>query len=203
MQDNPQTPTDALKSEINSAMNSELIQQKFGSYGVDVWAHDSHQRLSSLYSVHERTKVTRTIALVTFNQAGVERFNDEHRDVVGGASIGATFAHAGWLIRKPLRAVYQLPARELYAPLYQAMNLDQSQTLSMHIYDFVVAAQDESGRGTTYATIVEIHSPGYLTSEEVDNIAANVSPARTPERQPTLDKIELLLQQRLKAIRAA
>lgn len=106
-------------SSVLSTINSELIRQKFGTYGVDVLYHSNNVRLSNLYSQHDTNKITRTIALVQFSAHSTERFEHEHQRILQGASIGAIFLGAGCSIRKLLRAVYQLSIsqRPTQAPL--------------------------------------------------------------------------------------
>jgi hypothetical protein len=41
-------------------LNSERIEQTFGSYGIDVIASDALLRVSNLYSRHDGEKITRT-----------------------------------------------------------------------------------------------------------------------------------------------
>src|SRR5690606_34722880 len=47
-------------------LNSERIERRFGSYGIDVLQSDGRYRVSNLYSVHDGAKICRTFAVVAY-----------------------------------------------------------------------------------------------------------------------------------------
>lgn len=154
-------------------MNSQRIMQKFGSYGVDVLHADKELRVSSLYSESEGQHITRTLALVSFYADMSEPFKAIHRQVVNGASIGATFQASGWKINKELLGVELLRYDPAFSELYRWMALTRAFDLPVHIYVF--RARMENSEWMRYATIAEIHSPTYLTAQELRHVADEVS----------------------------
>ena len=154
-------------------MNSQRIHKKFGSYGVDVLTANESMRISSLFSVHNDQHVTRTLAVVSFVQPMPKLLRAMHKQIVTGDSIGATYRAHDWMIDKPLVAVDKLPASEDFDFVYKSMQLNSAQELIMHMYRFRVA-QANTDDWIPYATIAEIHSPDYLSKQEVYSIAKEV-----------------------------
>ena len=50
--------------ELRPLLNSERIERKFGSYGIDVLRNDDAVRMSNLYSLRDGEKICRTFAVV-------------------------------------------------------------------------------------------------------------------------------------------
>ena len=82
------------------SLNSERIEDRFGSYGIEVLSHESGIRRSSLYSVDGNTRICRTYAVVRFVDESTPRVAEAHADILAGRSIGATFKSTGWHIGK-------------------------------------------------------------------------------------------------------
>ena len=141
-------------------LNSDGIAAKFGSYGVEVIRQDDDSRISSLYSVTDGVKTTRTLAVVLFNVAELEPLEAEHDDILDGASIGTTFRNAGWQIQKSNIYLGELRGAEQAPLIRRWMGTAGKEILAMHVYDFYVT---KDGRPHKYATIAEIHDPDYLT----------------------------------------
>lgn len=145
-------------------LNSERIEQRFGSYQVRVLSQSERIRISSLESRENGRAVTRTLAIVRFAPSD-GRWAAEHERIVNGASIGATFRDAGWSIGKPL---LQICALDLRSPVLAGlMNIPSPARLAVHVYRFD-AARD--GDAAPYATIVELHHPDYLALDELRRI---------------------------------
>jgi hypothetical protein len=81
-------------------LNSERIEQRFGSCGIEVLASEAGLRRSGLLSYDGDTATCRTYAVVQFAEQLDERFDKAHSRVLAGDSIGATFKDDGWDIRK-------------------------------------------------------------------------------------------------------
>jgi len=147
-------------------LNSEHIERTFGSYGVDVIQSSADGRVSSLYSGSGDDKITRTFAVVKFTDRVRPAFAGEHARVESGQSLGAVFKSAGWKIEKHNIFVGELEIAEKYRLLSELMQLSLPQNLATHVYLFVVRKGD---RSYSYATIVELHHPDYLSAEDLKN----------------------------------
>jgi hypothetical protein len=156
-------------------LNSERIEQIFGSYGIDVLYSDARLRISSLYSTHDGIGTTRTLAIVGYPAAVDARLAEVHAAIQGGASIGATFQSAGWTVVK----------RNLFFGVFTAsagvstrMRIPAGAALATHGYALVVTRGDLA---LDYATIAELHHPDYLDLEALAEIYGAVLQAEAGE----------------------
>lgn len=159
-------PAAAQPESGRELLNSERIEQAFGSYGIEVLAHGDEVRVSNLYSRTEDARITRTFAVVLYPAPeDVEAaYAAEHAEIVAGGSIGAVFKDNGWNVRKRHRFFGRLDS----TPRLERMMGDiASQPLATHVYGLRVA---DAGDEYAYATIVEIHHPDYLTLEDLRRI---------------------------------
>ncbi|MEQ9561042.1 MAG: hypothetical protein RLN69_00875 [Woeseiaceae bacterium] len=141
-------------------LNSERIQQRFGSYGVEIVRADAKRRVSSLYSTTDSSEnICRTYAVVEFNQPIDRRLLAEHERIVSGESIGTVFAEAGWIVLKETLFIGESDASGYDDNLGRLMHIDGEQTLATHRYRFIVSRNNEL---IEYATITEVHHPDYL-----------------------------------------
>lgn len=154
----------ALESEL---LNSERIEQRFGSYGIEVLSQSDGVRRSSLYSFENDIKVCRTYAVVHFMDAATPRVAAPHADVLAGESIGATFRSSGWEINKITLYIGSLPMQDPNNPIANLMHLDGSENLGVHAYQLVLSKDDQT---IEYAMIVETHHPEYLKVPELDSL---------------------------------
>lgn len=145
-------------------LNSERIERRFGSYGIDVLQSDGRYRVSNLYSVHDGAKICRTFAVVAYPAQPDSRYAREHEEIAAGGSIGAVFARNGWTVTKRHLHFGELPATRKVAEL---MGADDGERLAVHIYELTVARDDTS---LPYATIAEIHHPDYLSLADLPRI---------------------------------
>ena len=150
-----------------AVLNSERIEETFGSYGVDVLQAGERIRVSSLYSEDAGGKVTRTLAVVEFAGRVSRNLASEHEAVLAGGSLGAVFKSAGWQIDKINQYVGDLEVGPRQAPVFELMQIEPVETLAAHVYLFVVSRDEQS---YTYATIVELHHPDYLSAAELEII---------------------------------
>jgi hypothetical protein len=140
-------------------LNSERIEQVFGSYGIDVLYSDARLRVSSLYSTHDGVATTRTLAIVGYPAAVDARLAEAHAAIQGGASIGATFQSAGWTVAKRNLFFGVLTAP---AGVSMRMRIPAGAALATHGYALAVTRGDLA---LDYATIAELHHPDYLDLE--------------------------------------
>jgi len=152
-------------------LNSERIEQVFGSYGVEVLSSDTMLRVSSLYSTDNGVHTTRTLAVVAWAPSGDPRLADAQAAILGGASIGATLEAAGWAVEKRNQFYGETRASEVLSRL---MRIPPGSALATHGYGLVI---EQDGRSSYYATIAEIHHPDYLDIETVEEIYGRVAPA--------------------------
>lgn len=145
-------------------LNSERIEQTFGSYGVDVIQSSNEGRVSSLYSGSGDNKVTRTFAVVKFTGRVRPAFASEHSQVTSGQSLGAVFKAADWKIEKHNIFVGELEIPGKYTLLSELMRIGLPQNLATHVYLLVIRKHQGS---YSYATITELHHPDYLLAEDL------------------------------------
>ena len=148
-------------------LNSERIEQRFGSYGVEILSHDAGVRRSSLYSVHDDTRVCRTYAVVRFIDENIASIADAHAEVVAGQSIGATFKSAGWQIGKVTVHIGSVTLSDSDHMIGELMRLERPTELAVHAYQFVLQRDEIE---IHYATIVETHHPDYLSVADLEDL---------------------------------
>lgn len=145
-------------------LNSERIEAKFGSYGIEVLEQNAVRRVSNLYSGSGDEKTCRTFAVVSYVGTVDPQLTAEHEAIVAGGSIGAVFVAAGWEVRKSHLSYSEYRATPRLASL---MRIAERTSLATDIYALDVA---KDGRIIEYATLVEIHHPDYLTRRDLSAI---------------------------------
>lgn len=152
-------------------LNSDRIRQSFGSYGISVLPSPDTLRRSSLYSLENGHPVTRTFAIVQFNEALSPREKAAiaavHAQILAGASIGATFRQNHWSINKQNLYTGSFSLANTEAEIARLMRLDAPGELAMHIYRFNINKESYS---IDYATIIEVHHPQYLSVAELRSV---------------------------------
>ena len=145
-------------------LNSERIEHRFGSYGIEVLASEAGLRRSSLYSMDGDIATCRTYAVVRFADQLDDFYREEHAKVLAGNSIGAIFRSHGWNVHK--QTIYigrvSLPTRS--TRIGQLMHIGGQPELALHVYQLLLARNDQVFE---YATIVEAHHPEYLSKNDV------------------------------------
>ncbi|MDX1403757.1 MAG: hypothetical protein R3192_04430 [Woeseiaceae bacterium] len=152
-------------------LNSERIERKFGSYGLDVLKANAALRVSSLYSGSGDAKITRTFAVVRFTRRTVRAYEQEHAQIMAGGSIGAVFKAADWDIEKINVFIGEMEVPAKYPLLSELMQIELPKFLAAHVYVLVVRKQE---RSYEYATIVELHHPDYLTADDLQAIYGEI-----------------------------
>ena len=156
----------ALEPEL---LNSERIEQRFGSYGIEVISHEAGVRRSNLYSLDGADPICRTYAVVRFVDESTPRVAEAHAGVLAGQSIGSMFKASGWTIAKVTLHVGSLTLSDPDHDIGRLMHLQQAAELGVHAYQLVL---EKDGRTIDYATIVETHHPAYLSTTELKELYA-------------------------------
>jgi len=142
-------------------LNSERIEQRFGSYGLEVLASEAGLRRSSLYSFDGDSSTCRTYAVVRFADQLDECYGREHAKILEGNSIGAIFRDNGWDIFKKTLYVGNVRLPGTPSDIARLMRLSGSHDLALHVYQLDIVRAD---RAFEYATIMEAHHPEYLSA---------------------------------------
>lgn len=145
-------------------LNSERIEKRFGSYGVDVLASEAGLRRSSLFSVHDDQRVCRTYAVARFADPLEEHYGDEHAKVLAGNSIGAVFKSRDWNIHKQTLHIGSLELPRGSRIISGLMKIDPPRRLGLHVYQLLLVRDSEVFE---YATILEAHHPDYLAEDDL------------------------------------
>jgi len=148
-------------------LNSERIEQRFGSYGIDVLASEAGLRRSSLYSIDGNERICRTYAVVSFNEDLDSSYGPEHAKVLAGNSLGEVFKANGWSMHKQTLRIGSFEIDQSGSEINQLMRLAADQTLALHIYQLLLARDEQIFE---YATIVEAHHPDYLSQSDLLDI---------------------------------
>lgn len=145
-------------------LNSERIEQRFGSYGIEVLASEAGLRRSSLYSLSGDEPVCRTFAVVRFADQLDERYSEEHSKVLAGNSIGAIFKSHGWEVHKQTVYIGRLDLPEERTTVSQQMHMSGAQDLALHVYQLLLVKDEQVFE---YAMIVETHHPDYMSEKKL------------------------------------
>lgn len=141
-------------------LNSERIEQRFGSYGIDVLASEAGLRRSNLFSYDGDTATCRTYAVVQFTEQLDDQYDDAHSRVLAGKSIGATFKESGWGIQKNTLYIGSIRLPASGTQVGELMRLNGAHDLALHVYQLLLVRDEQA---LEYATILEAHHPEYLT----------------------------------------
>jgi hypothetical protein len=141
-------------------LNSERVEQQFGSYGIDVLASEAGLRRSSLYSVEGSERICRTYAIVRFREDLDSSYGQEHSRVLAGNSLGEVFKANGWSMHKQTLHIGSFEVDQASSEISQLMRIPDDQNLALHVYQLLLVKDDQIFE---YATIVEAHHPNYLT----------------------------------------
>lgn len=174
-------PAQPAPPPARELLNSERIEQKFGSYGIAVLSSDARLRVASLFSTAVGgARTCRTFAVTRYPDVIAPPFAAEHREILEGGSIGAVFASRGWRVSKT-HLYYGLTGA---APrVAELMGVALGTRLALDAY---VLAIEKDGAAFEYAAIVEIHHPDYLG---VADLAAIYGPPNPRGREPLLASV--------------
>ena len=152
-------------------LNSDLIERRYGSYGVEIRDADGDRRVASLYSGPADRPTTRTYAITEFLHPDLAAYRRQHEKIVGGDSIGSTFRAAGYDIRKQSLFIGELEVPAGYTTLAGLMKVDFPAMLAVHQYLFVVSKDDNNW---SYARITEVHHPDFLSASELQTMYGEI-----------------------------
>ena len=161
-------------------LNSEMIEKKFGSYGLDVIESNNENRISFLFSNDDYyialnkinavkkssgyKKKYHTLALVSFMDS--VKISEVHKKIIEGSSIGATFKDYGWSITKDSLLVLEL-SKDIHPVIQKWLKSNAYQNIAIHVYTLTVKNKTQTIR---YAEIIEIHHPDYLSLTKLKDI---------------------------------
>jgi len=153
----------AACSNESERLNSERIEQRFGSYGIEVLYREAGLRHANLYSEERGHRTCRTYAVVQFVEQPDAAIGTEHAQVLAGDSIGAIFKASGWSILK--QTLYIGSARLHRDPnrIAALMRLQRKVDLALHVYRLLLQRDRQI---IDYATLIELHHPQYLDPAE-------------------------------------
>lgn len=164
-------------------LNSERIEQRFGSYGIEVLASEAGLRRASLFSYDGDTATCRTYAVVQFSEQLDERHDDAHSKILAGNSIGSTFKESGWGIQKNTIYIGSIRLPQTRTTVGELMRLTGAHDVALHIYQLVLVRDDVE---LEYAIIMEAHHPEYLSTADLRDLfdydADNALPAADVEQ---------------------
>lgn len=148
-------------------LNSERIEERFGSYGIEVLEH-APVRVSKLYSIHGEEKICRTFAIVSFTEPAAKDLQPALTRIKAGASLGATLKKAGWKVEKEPLHIGTIPAGPRFRKLAK---LEQSPDLAVSIYRLHATREEVNHE---VATVIEIHHPEYLDEQQLRELHSSV-----------------------------
>jgi len=151
----------------NTLLNSERIEKKFGSYGIDIVQSDDQSRVSFLYSLGTNDKNKKnyhTLAIVKFKEA--RQVSNIHEKILNGGSIGKSFKKEGWEIDKTNHQMMVIsnPDKLLFKSWLKQIN---NENLALHFYELNVKSKNYY---YLYAEILEIHHPEYLGFNDLTEV---------------------------------
>jgi len=157
-----------LSASIISAnepiLNSEKIEKKFGSYGIDVITNSNETRISFLFS-HDKQNPNKknyhTLAIVSYQDTS--NLGHLQIQIDNGASIGSTLKEGGWSVRKKHLQTDQI-STSIHPILYKWLDLKKTQQLAIHSYKLIIVKKHLV---LNYADIIEIHHPRYISPAEL------------------------------------
>ena len=163
----------------SNLLNSERIEKKFGSYGIEIIENTGSSRVSFLYSLDKNCqqnlslketqigihcKQYKTLAIVKF--LDTNDVIDEHTKILKGASIGATFKNQNWIIKKENILISEIHNKENQI-INEWSNNPDLEKFAFQIYDISLKKNQLQLK---YAQIIEIHNPNYLIIDDLIEI---------------------------------
>jgi len=153
--------------KLISKLNSDRIEYLFGSFGIEVMELNSsyfpNARFSNLNSIDGNKKVMRTFAIVAFNEQMDDRLLNAHQEIQAGNSIGITLQKHGWKIEK---VPVLFSSVKLSQKVRDLMTINGSEEAAVHVYRLDLSKDFN----LNYCTIIEIHSPEYLSLDDLGYI---------------------------------
>ena len=176
------------KNHSQTLRNSDRIQIRFGSYGLDIIDNDEQIRVSKLYSTHDGLKINRTFAVVAYPDIIESAFKKEHEAIINGQSIGVVFEHNGWEIEKHHQYLgeIELPTDNPGTHSLFGTGADRP---AIHIYSLVVNKNNSS---FNYAQIAEVHHPEFLQLKDLQAIYGHEPDRHLADTRNVQDFLEIV-----------
>jgi len=177
----------AIEPEL---LNSERIEEQFGSYGIEVLSSEPGLRRSALFSNENGIHTCRTYAVVRFIEKPDAIIGSEHAQILAGNSIGAIFKAKGWAIHKETLHIGTAGSDADNSHLTSLMRLKPGREVAMHVYRLLL---QKEGRAIDYATIIELHHPDYLNPQDLrDMYPVDAESALAPQQVRELKTLSLV-----------
>ena len=169
--------------------NSDRIKIKFGSYGIDIIENDSAIRVSSLYSIDDGIKTTRTFAVVAYPDFINPAFEKEHDAIINGQSIGLVFENNGWVIDKYHQYFGEIEVPPEYSGTHSLLNSLGTDSPAIHIYTLVVKKDKLEFE---YAFIAEVHHSEFIQLDELNRIYGDELNQQASDRKSVSDFLQIV-----------
>jgi len=155
--------------QLRPLLNSERIQNCFGSYGVEIIEQEGNLRISSLFSLDGDQRITRTLAISEFADKLPPDLLPVYQFIREGASMGSTLEAAGWRVEKHHRYLGETPITSGFSCMTGLVELhaESGLMLAVQVYDLWVLKETQEVR---FALLAELHDPRYLTLFDLRNI---------------------------------
>ena len=169
--------------------NSERIRLKFGSYGIEVLESGQGIRVSNLYSIDAGIRTKRTFAVVAYPEVIEPELRKEHDAILKGESIGIVFRNNGWAVDKRHQYFGKVEVPSEYSGVDAVFgDIGEAQPV-IHVYSLFVKKDNSEFR---YASIAEVHHPGYLGLEDLNAIYGNVLDGALEKNEDVNDFLEIV-----------
>lgn len=153
----------AGESQVSDLANSDRIRLKFGNYGIEVIENGLRIRVSKLFSMDAGVKTNRTFAVVMYPDVIEAAFEKEHEAIIKGQSIGIVFKENGWSIEKQHHYFGELDPSADFPSIHSVFGDIGEIKPVIHVYSLNIRKDKSEFH---YASIAEVHHPGYLDMEE-------------------------------------
>jgi len=181
--------TSAEDNRSRRLRNSDRIQIKYGSYGIDIIENGDNIRVSNLYSTENGIKTNRTFAVVAFPRLIEAAFKNEHEAIINGQSIGVVFEQNGWEIRKNHLYFGEIDMSAEHYGDHSLFSDIGTGHPAIHVYSLGVAKDDAEFE---YAAIAEVHHPDFLQLEDLQAIYGQGSNSKLAPDASVLNFLEIV-----------
>ncbi len=179
----------AGENQVSNLANSDRIRLKFGNYGINVIENGLRIRVSNLFSTDAGVKTNRTFAVVMYPAVIEAAFKKEHEAIIEGQSIGIVFKENGWSIEKHHHYFGELDPSSDFSAIHSVFgDIDVIKPV-IHVYSLNIKKDKSEFH---YASIAEVHHPGYLGMEELHAIYGNAFDGNLVQDQDTIDFLKIV-----------
>ena len=160
----------ATETQVSELGNSDRIRLKFGNYGIEIVENELRIRVSNLYSMADGVRTNRTFAVVMYPDVIEPAFSKEHEAIINGQSIGIVFRENGWQIEKHHQYIGELEIGSDFSAVHSVFGDIGDVRPVIHVYSLLIKKDNTQFH---YASIAEVHHPGYLGLEDLRAIFGN------------------------------